>query len=90
MNKWINKLRYIHTMVYYLDIRKNEGTFLVVQWLRVCLPMQRTWVGLTAGWGAGISHAAQLLSPGATTRVQCTAMKDLHDAARTLCATAGT
>ena len=68
MNKWINKLQYIHTMVYYLDIRKNKGTFLVVQWLRVCLPMQRMWVGLIAGWGAGISHAAQLLSPGATTR----------------------
>ena len=23
--------------------RINKGTFLVVQWLRICLPMQGTW-----------------------------------------------
>ena len=32
------------------------------------LPYNAEDVGLIGGWGAGISHAMQLLSPGATTR----------------------
>ena len=32
------------------------GTSLAVQWLRLCLPVQRAG-GLILGWGAKISHA---------------------------------
>ena len=34
------------------------GTSLVVQWLRICLPMQGTWP-----WSGKIPHAAEQLSP---------------------------
>ena len=31
-------------MEYYSLIKRNEGTSLVGQWLRLALPMQRAWV----------------------------------------------
>ena len=33
-----------HTMEYYSAIKKNERASLVIQWLRICLPMQGTRV----------------------------------------------
>ena len=44
----------------------NVGTFLVVQWLRICLAMQGD-LGLIPGWGTKIPHVAEQLSPHATT-----------------------
>ena len=45
------------------------GTLLVAQWLRIHLPMQGTWVRALRfePWSGKISHAAQQLSPRATT-----------------------
>ena len=41
-DKWIQQTCKIQ--VQYLKKKKNQlWTFLVVQWLRVCLPMQGTW-----------------------------------------------
>ena len=40
----INKMWYIHTMEYCLATKRNEGTSLVAQWLRIHLPMQWTRV----------------------------------------------
>ena len=40
------------------------GTSLVAQWLRICLPMQGTWVQSLVG---KIPHATEQLSPCATT-----------------------
>ena len=40
----------------------NVGTFLVVQWLRICLAMQGD-LGLIPGWGTKIPHATEQLSP---------------------------
>ena len=41
---------------------KLVGTLLVVQWLRICLPVQRTRVRSLFG-----EHAVRQLSPGAIT-----------------------
>ena len=42
----------------------QSGASLVVQWLRILLPMQGTQV---QAWSGKISHAAEQLSPCATT-----------------------
>ena len=34
----------IRNTVNLCTIKKEDGTSLVVQWLRICLPMQGTWV----------------------------------------------
>ena len=40
-------------------IKNNvEGTSLVIQWLRLHLPMQEVWVQPLPGWGAGIPHTS--------------------------------
>ena len=38
------------------------GTSLGVQWLRICLAMQGTFMGLIPGWGTKIPHASEQLS----------------------------
>ena len=48
-------------------IKAKFGTFLVVQWLRVRLPVQGMWV-MISGRGIKIAHAMKQLSPWATTR----------------------
>ena len=46
--------------------RNNSGASLVVQWLRIHLAMQGTWVPSLVG-GTKIPHALEKLSPGTTT-----------------------
>ena len=41
---WITTVLESHTMEYYLAIKRNEGASLVVQWLRIRLPVQGTRV----------------------------------------------
>ena len=43
---------------------KGVSTSLVVQWIRICLPMQRTWV---QSWSVKILHAGEKLNLCATT-----------------------
>ena len=43
-------------------LKEIIGTSLVVQWLRIHLPMQGAW-GLIPGWGTKIPHAARPLNP---------------------------
>ena len=45
----------------------DAGTSLLVQWLRICPPVQQTWVPSLTG-GTKIPHALGQLSPSATTR----------------------
>ena len=45
-------------------IKKKKRTSLVVQWLRICLPMQGHGF---EPWSGKIPHAAEQLSPCATT-----------------------
>ena len=44
--------------------RYRVGAFLVVQWLRICLPVQGTRF---KPWSRKIPHAAEQLSPRSTT-----------------------
>ena len=50
-----------------LLIIKNVVTFLVVQWLRICLPMQGTWVCSLvqedSTYMGNSAHVPQLLKP---------------------------
>ena len=44
-DEWIKKMWYMYTMEYYSAIKKERNrASLVAQWLRICLPMHRTWV----------------------------------------------
>ena len=53
-----------YDIAYIWNLKYDTGTSLVVQWLRICLPMQGTWV---KPWSGKIPHAADQLSPCATT-----------------------
>ena len=44
---------------------ESRGTCMVVQWWRICLPMQEVWVW--SGQGTKIPHALEQLSPFTTT-----------------------
>ena len=48
----------------YFPSKTNPEGFLVVQWLRIHLPVQETWVRSLLG---KIPHVVELLSPCATT-----------------------
>ena len=50
-----------------LSPRTALGTSLVAQWLRICLPLQGTQVRALVPWCRKIPHAAEQLSPCATT-----------------------
>ena len=45
----------------------KKGTSLIVQWLRIHLPVQGMWVWSLPGWGTKIPHAVGQLSPHTTT-----------------------
>ena len=45
--------------------------FLVVQWLRLCLPMQRGWKGSTPGQGSKVPHASQPKNPNTKQKQYC-------------------
>ena len=53
----------VHNCMYISKV-VELGTLLVVQWLRIHLPMQRTWVN---PWSGEIPHASGKLSLCATT-----------------------
>ena len=65
--KWINNKVLLYSTGNYIQyplINHNGGTSLVAQWLRIHLPMQGTQV---EPWSRKIPHAAEQLSPRATT-----------------------
>ena len=52
-------------------VKKKVRTSLVVQWLRICLPIQGTWV-MIPDLETKISHAAEQLNPCTTsTKLTC-------------------
>ena len=54
--------------LYWIRVKiATDGTSLLVQWLRIHLPMQGD-VGLTPGWGTKIPCAKGQLRPHTTTR----------------------
>ena len=65
----VNKNSKIHIILHYLvkSAMEKSRDFLVVQWLRIHLAMQRTYMGSIPGQGTKIPHAAGHLSPRATT-----------------------
>ena len=70
------------------SLKNSWRTSLVVQWLRIHLPMQETWVRSWSGrshmmWG-NWAHAPQLLSPHALEHVLCNERKLLQWEACTL------
>ena len=77
-------------------IPKTQGTFLVVQWLRICFALQGTWVQIQVGelrshmiWSNQV-HTPQLLSPCATAGESAPQWKILCDTMKSPCATAKT
>ena len=66
------------------------GTSLVVQWLRIHLPMQGTGVRSMVGELRSHMPCGQLLSPQTTARIYATQGKILHDSTKTPSATGKT
>ena len=66
LNTYIRKkdLESMTSVLTLLETEKEMRTSLVVQWLRVCLPMQGTRF---KPWSGKIPHAAEQLKPCATT-----------------------
>ena len=60
--KKLKKKTLLHTKL--TSKEEESGTSLVVQWLRLCLPVE----GKNAGQGTKISYFVEQLSPNATTR----------------------
>ena len=55
INKRMNKQIVVHMVQYYLALKKNEGTFLVAQWFRVCTS-NTEGTGSDPGWRTKIAH----------------------------------
>lgn len=56
INKRMDKQFVVHTVQYYLALKRNKGTSLVAQWFRVCT-CNAEGTGSDPGWRIKIAHA---------------------------------
>ena len=94
INSSITFCKIVSELLTWNDMLKSiiSGTFLVVQWLGICLAMPCNDTGSIPGWGTKIPHAMQQLSPHTATteptsphlESPCASTKILHDAEKIL------